>query len=255
MAQGKPRTAYLKPHPQPLNPQPCTGKPFPQPAMNSDRILARRARATAPKAAAIAGILFGVLSTVSMVLLLVSLPASLEGPPAFAEHRQTLTLALNLVPFSGIAFLWFIGVVRDRFGEQEDQFFATVFFGSGLLFLAMMFVSAAVSGSLLLAASETSLAVPDYYDLGRLLARQLLVNYAIRMGGVFMISTCSLFLRTGVLPRWISFWGYGLALVMLFRVGHINRLGWVALFLPLWILLVSLYVLIENYLRQTKADR
>jgi hypothetical protein len=214
--------------------------------MDSERFLARRARATAPKAAAIAGILFGVLSIISLVLLLVALPANLDSAVAFADHRQTLSLALNLVPFSGIAFLWFMGVVRDRFGEQEDKFFATVFFGSGLLFLAMMFVSAAVTGSL---------PVPDYYDLARLLAQQLLVNYAIRMGGVFMISTCSLFLRTGVLPRWVSFWGYGLALVMLFRVGHINRLGWVALFLPLWILLVSLYVLIENYLHQTKANR
>jgi hypothetical protein len=43
-------------------------------------------------------------------------------------------LALYLVPFAGIAFLWFIGVLRDRLGELEDRFFATVFFGSGLLY-------------------------------------------------------------------------------------------------------------------------
>jgi hypothetical protein len=55
-------------------------------------------------------------------------------------------LALYLVPFAGIAFLWFIGVLRDRLGELEDRFFATVFFGSGLLFLAMLFASAAVAG-------------------------------------------------------------------------------------------------------------
>jgi hypothetical protein len=30
------------------------------------------------------------------------------------------------VPFAGIAFLWFIGVLRDRLGEFEDRFFATV---------------------------------------------------------------------------------------------------------------------------------
>jgi hypothetical protein len=39
--------------------------------------------------------------------------------------------------------LWFIGVLRDRLGQLEDRFFATVFFGSGLLFLAMLFTSAA----------------------------------------------------------------------------------------------------------------
>ena len=48
-------------------------------------------------------------------------------------------MGLYLVPFAGIAFLWFIGVVRDRIGEREDKFFATVFFGSGLLFVAMLF--------------------------------------------------------------------------------------------------------------------
>ena len=53
-----------------------------------------------------------------------------------------------LMPFAGIAFLWFIGVVRDGFGSFEDKFFSTVFIGSGLLFLAMMFVSSAVGAGL-----------------------------------------------------------------------------------------------------------
>jgi lauroyl/myristoyl acyltransferase len=52
---------------------------------------------------------------------------------------------MNLVPFAGIAFLWFIGVLRDRLGEFEDRFFSTVFLGSGLLFLAMLFASASLS--------------------------------------------------------------------------------------------------------------
>ena len=37
-----------------------------------------------------------------------------------------------LMPFAGIAFLWFIGVVRDGFGRYEDKFFASVFLGSGI---------------------------------------------------------------------------------------------------------------------------
>ena len=52
---------------------------------------------------------------------------------------------MNLIPFAGIAFLWFIGVLRDRIGEREDRFFATVFLGSGLLFVAMLFVAAAIA--------------------------------------------------------------------------------------------------------------
>jgi hypothetical protein len=55
------------------------------------------------------------------------------------------------VPFAGIAFLWFIGVLRDRLGEREDRFFATVFLGSGLLFPAMLFASATVAGGIIIA--------------------------------------------------------------------------------------------------------
>lgn len=221
--------------------------------MDSERILARRARATAPKAAAIAGIIFSVLSVISLALFLVALPARLDSPEAFTEHRKLLLLSLNLVPFSGVTFLWFIGVVRDRFGEDEDKLFATVFLGSGLLFLAMLFVSAAITGSILLLSADTvNPSTVAYYDMGRTFAREILINYAIKMGGVFMISIGSLFLRTGVLPRWISFVGYGLALVMLLRVGHINRLGWVALFLPLWIFVISAYILVENYRRKAQ---
>ena len=67
-----------------------------------------------------------------------------------------MAVALNLVPFAGIAFLWFIGVLRDRIGEREDRFFATVFLGSGLLFVAMMFVAAAVAGAVIAAAAVSS---------------------------------------------------------------------------------------------------
>src|SRR6266516_7550062 len=71
-------------------------------------------------------------------------------------RRTAVAIALNLVPFAGIAFLWFIGVLRDRIGEREDRFFATVFLGSSLLFVGMLFVAAAVSGGLIAAASQPS---------------------------------------------------------------------------------------------------
>ena len=56
--------------------------------------------------------------------------------------------SLYLAPFAGIMFLWFIAVVRDLVGDREDRFFATVFFGSGLLFVGLLFTSTAVVGSL-----------------------------------------------------------------------------------------------------------
>jgi hypothetical protein len=84
-----------------------------------------------------------------LVLLRVSVPANPAVPGAWltdSRHRAQVAIALNLVPFAGIAFLWFIGVLRDRIGEREDRFFATVFLGSGLLFVAMIFAAAAIAG-------------------------------------------------------------------------------------------------------------
>ncbi len=73
-------------------------------------------------------------------------------------RRRAVVIALNLVPFAGIAFLWFIGVVRDRIGQREDRFFASVFLGSGLLFVAMLFAAAAFAGGLIAEAAAGSAA-------------------------------------------------------------------------------------------------
>ena len=106
-----------------------------------------RSKLTTPRAAAIAGIAFSLLLITSLVLIRLSVPEDPQDAGDWlAGGWQTVSLALNLLPFAGIAFLWFIGVVRDRLGEYEDRLFATVFLGSGLLFLAMLFASAAVAG-------------------------------------------------------------------------------------------------------------
>ena len=106
-------------------------------------------RLTTPRAAAIAGILFGVLFAASLILLRSAIPADPYSGVDWIEHEALrIGIALDLIPFAGIAFLWFIGVVRDRLGSYEDQFFSSVFFGSGILFLAMIFVSVAIAGGM-----------------------------------------------------------------------------------------------------------
>ena len=198
----------------------------------------------APRAAAIAGIVFSVLLIVSFVLLRMSVPADpLEAGAWLRTRAGSVALALNLIPFAGIAFLWFIGVLRDRLGEREDRFFATVFLGSGLLFLAMLFFSAAVAGSLILAFAahpELVLGSPTF-ALARAISHQIMSIYAIKMAGVFIIATSTLALRTGFIARWIAFLGYVLALVLLFAGIEGSLLAF-----PLWVLLVSVHILIGN---------
>ncbi len=200
----------------------------------------------APRAAAVAGILFSVLLITSFVLLRFSVPADpLEAGAWLRTRANTVALALNLVPFAGIAFLWFMGVLRDRLGEREDRFFATVFLGSGLLFLAMLFFSAAVAGGIIIAyvAAPESLLGSATFTFARAITYEIMNVYAIKMAGVFMIATSTLALRTGFIARWISFLGYAVAVLLLLSSRYIEG---IVLVFPLWVLLVSLHILVGN---------
>jgi len=200
-----------------------------------------------PKAAAVAGILFSVLLVAVLGLFRLSVPADpLDSGAWLANNAGIVALALNLMPFAGIAFLWFIGVLRDRLGHQEDRFFATVFFGSALLFLAMLFASAAVIGAVVLAftADPDAIAHSATLHLARALAYILANVYAVKMAGVFMISLSTVILRTRIASRWIAILGFVLALILILGSYY---LSWSFLVLPIWVLLISIHILIDNY--------
>ncbi|NMQ19486.1 hypothetical protein E4P82_09920 [Candidatus Competibacter phosphatis] len=211
------------------------------------------ARLRAPRAAAIAGILFAGLLITSLLLIRRAVPADpLEAGVWLQSHANMVALALNLVPFAGVAFLWFIGVLRDRLGEREDRFFTTVFLGSGLLFLAMLFMSAAMVGGLIIAytADSSRLIGSPTFTSARAIAYEIMNIYAIKMAGVFMIVTSTLALRTRFIARWIAFLGYAVALLLLLSSRYIEG---ILLVFPLWVLLISLYILIDNLRRPSSG--
>ncbi len=195
-----------------------------------------------PRAAAFAGIIFSVLMITVLVLLRISVPPRLSTTGAWLTEpgkRAAVAVALNLVPFAGIAFLWFIGVIRDRVGEREDRFFATVFLGSGLLFVAMLFVAAAVAGGLIAGAS---LGLPDSSTLAlaRNITSGLLNVYSMRMAAVFTLSTVTIARRTQIVSRWLTIAGLAAAVVLLIGIGISP---WVELVFPAWILALSVDIL------------
>ena len=206
----------------------------------------------APRAAAIAGILFSLLLMASVGLLRESLPQDpLEAGTWLQTSSQSVATALHLIPFAGISFLWYIGVLRDRLGAREDRLFATVFLGSGLLFLAMLFFSAAVVGGLVVTytAEPTRVLGSATFSVARAISYEVMNVYAVRMAGVFMIATSTLALRTGFIPRWIALVGYALALLLLLTSRYIDRL---ILVFPLWVLLTSCYMLLDDLRRRAK---
>jgi hypothetical protein len=190
-----------------------------------------------PRAAAIAGLVFSVLLIAAIWLLRISVPADPQEPGAWLRtNAYPVALGLNLIPFAGIAFLWFIGVLRDRLGQLEDRFFATVFLGSGLLFLGMLFVASAILGGILtaFAAKPEELIGSATFQFARAAVYATVNIYMVKMAGVFMITTSTIALYTAIAPRWLAFLGYALALLLLFGGYYIS---WSFLIFPMWVVL------------------
>jgi hypothetical protein len=205
-----------------------------------------RRKLKTPRAAAIAGILFALFYGVGLVLIRLSIPADIAADSSWVEtNSSAISLGLNLVPFAGIAFLWFIGVIRDRLDVLEDRLFATVFLGSGLLFLALTFVGTALAGGLLSSymVAPTALVESGVFTYIRAVVYQILNVNAIRMAGVFMISLGTIWLRTGLMHRSWALLTYALALVLLLSISYSL---WVTLIFPGWVLAVSVWILILN---------
>jgi hypothetical protein len=203
-------------------------------------------RAATPVAGAVAGIIFAVLFSVSMIILRQTMGDVADDSGAWlAEDTGLIVFALTLVPFAGIAFLWFIAVARERLGRFEDQFFSTVFIGSGLLFLAMVFAGAAGAGAIVAAAKNDpeGFAVSTTYAYARQAVTQIMTVYALRMAAVFLLSQATLWMRTRVMPRWMALLTVPIALLLLFVFA---QAFWVVLVFPAWVLLVSAYILIAH---------
>jgi len=212
-----------------------------------------RANLRTPKAAAIAGMLFSLLLIAVFSLLRISVPADPQEPGSWLRtNSNTIALALNLVPFAGIAFLWFIGVLRDRLGALEDRFFATVFLGSGLLFLSMLFTAAAAVGGILMAfaAQPEELINSATFHFARAATYNLVNIYMIKMAGVFMITVSTLAIYTGFASRWSAILGYVLALFLLIGSYYMS---WSFVVFPLWVLLMSFLILRDNIRRSSEV--
>jgi hypothetical protein len=210
-----------------------------------------------PRAAALAGIAFSLLFAVALILVRTAVPADPNDAEEWlsdGSRHDAVLFGLALVPFAGIAFLWFVGVVRDRIGEAEDRFFATAFLGSGLLFVGMIFAASAVAGGLIVAAEQDAdrLLSSGAWQLGRETTYELMVVYAMRMAAVCVLAISTILLRTRLAPRWLVATGYAVAVVLLLTVGSF---AWVELLFPAWVLALSVYVLVTSFRGHAEAVR
>lgn len=199
-------------------------------------------RLSTPRAAAIAGVLFAVLFAATLVLIRTALPeGAAPGSQWIATGSANLKVAATIMPFAGISFLWFMGVVRDGLGSYEDKFFSTVFIGSGLLFLAMMFLAAGVGAGLELSGAAVDSSVATF---GQMVLLAVSKTYALRMAAVFMISLATIWLKTGLMPRWLVGVTYVVAVVLLLA-SEVSM--WLTLAFPTWVLVVSGLLLVRAW--------
>ena len=212
----------------------------------TQQIQITRASLRTPRAAAIAGIAFALLLGTALILVRIAVPADPHDAGTWLDNptrRKVVVVALNLVPFAGLAFLWFIGAVRDRIGAAEDRFFATVFLGTGLLFVAMLFVAGAVAAGLLgTEASRATTISPEVWRFGRHITFQVLTVYAMRMAGAFTIVTTTIGRRLDILPRWLILLGGIIGVALLLTV---ESFAWLEILFPLWVLILSVHLLVH----------
>ena len=199
-----------------------------------------------PKSAAIAGILFALMLGTIMVLMSSAIPRDTVHEDTWitnASSRSSVEFAMNLIPFAGIAFLWFIGVIRNRLGVREDKFFATVFLGSGLLLVGILFTAAAMMASALSVYSDSPNISRDTLRLELVFASTLLVTFGARMAAVFTLSVTMIGLRTQLVPRWLSVIGVAcaVALVLTPPAPKLTQLVF-----PIWVLILSLHILVVS---------
>jgi hypothetical protein len=199
-----------------------------------------------PKSAAVAGLVFGLILGAVLILLQSAAPPSVAESGTWIDDlsgRGEVVNALTLIPFAGIAFLWFLAVVRSQLGHREDRFFETVFLGSGLLFVAMLFAAAAVLGSVL-ALQEAGVALePGAAAQAWLLAAALLGQFGARMAAVFALAVSTAGLRGGSLPRWLAAFGYVTGVLLLLTPPFPP---WIQLLFPTWVIALSLLVLVRK---------
>jgi hypothetical protein len=207
----------------------------------------RQAALRSPRSAAYAGIVFSLLLAVSLVTMYAAVPHEPADNPELLTgslRRELLLTGLSVVPFAAVAFLWFVGVIRDWVGEREDRFFSTVFFGSGVLFVAMLLIGEALAAAMVLSipadADTLSASSLDWWTATRNVCLQLL-EASLQMAGVFTTATSALLRRSRVGPRWLTVSGSVISVLLFFAV-FFSR--WIGLLFPLWVFALSVNILV-----------
>jgi hypothetical protein len=215
---------------------------------HDDTIVRRR---TSVESASIAGIVYAVAASVTLLIVLdypqPDLPdAELEAWFADDGNRWRLLAGLNLGTVAAVAFLWFVGVLRNRIGDREDRFFGTVFYGSAIIYASFWIIALAALASIPAGIELFGVDVrADSGSVGAIggFAAALLFIAGPKIQALFVMSTSTIFLRTSTAPKWLAFVGYAFGIV-LFLVPVVARP--IGVGFPIWVFVASITVLVTK---------
>jgi hypothetical protein len=152
-------------------------------------------------------------------------------------HRRVILVGLYLMPFAGIAFIWFIVALRMWITgrvRRENILLSNVQLVSGILYVAFVCASA---GALSATAADVEFSdAPIDPMIIRLLpsfGHTIIYVFAMRMAAMFVFTTSTIGRTGGVLPRWFVWMGYAVGLFLLLSATFSPVL--VVVF-PLWLL-------------------
>lgn len=201
------------------------------------------------------------------VLFLVSfwLLSHLPGPGAsdaqFVDfyrsdnQRRPILAGLYLMPFAGIAFIWFFVALRTLAASHltgQDALLSNVQHVSGVLYVALFFAAAAADAVLpagvqfddLQASTALARVFPEFGSV-------LFFVFAMRMAGMFVFTTSNIARSAANVPRWFVYLGY---LVGLFLLLSATFSPFLVVVFPVWLL--ALCALLFRWARTSlPADR
>jgi hypothetical protein len=196
---------------------------------------------------------FGIAYSV-LFLLAALLMSFVPGPKASDQEianfyssedkRLVILVGLYLMPFAGIAFIWFIVALRMWISfsvRRENALLSNIQLVSGIVFVALFFAAAAANS--VLAASMEFTDAPVDPVIARefpLYGSSLLFVFGMRMGAMFVFTTSNIGRTSGALPRWFAYLGFGVGLFMLLSASF---QWWFVLVFPVWLLILSGFLL------------
>jgi len=201
---------------------------------------------------AIAGLVFSALFVIAWMLLR-------ESPPYHAideeltdyyldpsRRRDSAIAGLYVVPLAGIAFIWFMAALRDRYlraATRENTILSTAQVVAGALVVTSLFAIAAVELAVVWLAETGELFDVDAARSLLAVGESMSDIMALRSAAVFVGVSASRAVRSGLFPRSYGALSMVAALALLLAY---EALPWVSLLFPAWVAGSSVLILVRR---------